>query len=143
MYLLVFHPYLLSLHFVHSTFHIKRLLVLCVVFSIKNLCEPAHCIGKSYVLAFSPSEGFCDRERLREETLYLARAIDKLFVVFGKFLDTQNGNDVLQVFVALQHAAGFVGDTIVLFTDDFGCVRRGARFERINSWVNTQRREGA
>ena len=43
-------------------------------------------------------------ERLRKEPLDLARARHRQLVLVGKLVDAQNGDDVLQVLVALQNA---------------------------------------
>ena len=54
------------------------------------------------VLALQTGELLADRERLREETLDLTRTRNGQLVVFRKLVETENGDDVLQVFVTLQ-----------------------------------------
>ena len=44
-------------------------------------------------------------ERLREEPLDLAGAGDGQLVLVGQFVDAENGDDVLQILVALQDRA--------------------------------------
>ena len=49
-----------------------------------------------------PVKTFSDVERLRQEALDLTRAGHGEFVFFRQFVHAQNGDDVLQVLVALQ-----------------------------------------
>ena len=51
-----------------------------------------------------------DEERLREEALDLAGARDGELVVLGELVHAEDGDDVLEVLVALQDALHLAGD---------------------------------
>ena len=57
-------------------------------------------------------------EGLREETLDLTGAADRLFILLGEFLHAHDGDDILKLPVALQNALDGTGDLIVLLPDD-------------------------
>ena len=50
----------------------------------------------------------------------MRRARDGLLVLVGKLFDAKDGDDVLQVLVALQHALDATGNVEVLLADDVG-----------------------
>ena len=52
-----------------------------------------------------PGEDLGHEHGLGEEALDAARARHGQLVLFGQLLDAQDGDDVLQVLVALQHAS--------------------------------------
>ena len=70
---------------------------------VQDFGEAAHGVAHGHILAGLVGESFGHKERLGEEALYFAGAEHGLPVVVGKFLNAQNGDDVLQVAVALQH----------------------------------------
>ncbi len=111
--------------------------------AVEDLPERTYRVAKRNVLALGTGKGFSDSERLREIALDLARAIYEALVVIGKLLNTQNSDDVLQVFVALEHSLGLVGDTIVFLADDLRRKRGRTGLKRIDRGIDTERGERA
>jgi hypothetical protein len=71
-------------------------------------------------------------EGLGEETLDLAGAEDGHLVLVGQLVHAENGDDVLQVLVALEHLLDAAGDAVVFLADDFRGERLGGGGERID-----------
>ena len=61
-----------------------------------------------------------DEERLGEELLNPPGASHEQLVILAQLVNTENGDDVLQVFVALEDLLYFSRSPVVLFTDDIG-----------------------
>ena len=82
-------------------------------------------------------------ERLREELLDLAGAGHRELVFVGQFVDAQNGDDVLQILVALQHSLHQLGGVVVVVAQDdrIENARRGS--QRIDRRINAQCRDVA
>src|SRR5687768_7077676 len=70
--------------------------------------------GDLDVLAFLAGELLRDVEGLAEEALDLARAADDELVFFAQLIDPEDGDDVLEVAVALEHLLDLAGDAEVL-----------------------------
>ena len=77
-----------------------------------------------------------DVERLGQEALDLARALHELAVLVGELVDAEDGDDVLQLAVALQHRLDLVGDVEVLVAEDLGLEDRRRRVERVDRRVD-------
>jgi len=73
------------------------------VLAIDDFLEAAHGVFDLHILALEAGELLGDVEGLREEALDLAGARDRELLVFAEFVDAQDGDDVLQVLVALQN----------------------------------------
>src|SRR5690348_18331355 len=82
--------------------HVERLLGQVVDFALDDHLERADGFLQRHVLARRAGEYFRHVERLREETLALARAVHGLLVLFGKLVHAKDPDDVLQFLVALQ-----------------------------------------
>src|SRR5205085_10644580 len=82
--------------FLDCALHIERLLGYGVVLALHNFAEAPDGVGQLYVFSREPGELLRDVEGLGEEFLNLARARHRQFVLIGKLVDTQNGDDVLQ-----------------------------------------------
>src|SRR3989338_359017 len=126
-------------YFFYSAFHIKRLLVLRIMLAFQYFAEAAHGFLERNVFPFCSGKCFSDGEWLRKEALDFACSVYQSFVFFGEFLDTQNRDDVLQVFVALEHAARFVRHAIVFFAHDLRRKRSRAGVQWIDGWIDTKR----
>ena len=88
-------------------------------------------------MPFLPVNCSATIERLAEEALDLAGPADDQLVFFAQFVDAEDGDDVLQIAVALEHRLHLAGDAGVLFADDVGGSRRAAgRGERIDGGVD-------
>ena len=84
------------------------------------------------------SENLGDSERLAQETLELTGTLDGKLVSFRKFIHTQNGNDILEGLVLLEHLLDTGGGVVVLFTDNTGVEHTRLGVERVDSGVDTQ-----
>ena len=69
-------------------------------------------------MSLGAGEDFRDVERLTQEALDLAGAVDGELVLGGKLVHTQNRDDVLKVLVALEYLLDAAGDRIVFLSDD-------------------------
>src|SRR5688572_24897006 len=92
-----------SLDLVDFTFHVEGLLTFVVVFAVQNFPKTSNSVFQGYVSARNAAEDFGHMERLGEEALDAARPRYSLLICIAEFFHTQNGDDILQVFVALQY----------------------------------------
>ena len=69
---------------------------------------------------------------LRQEPLDAPGALDELLVLFGQLVDTEDGDDVLKVLVALQDSDDFLSHAVVLVTDDTRVEDGRARGQRVH-----------
>src|SRR5690606_1874978 len=89
-----------------------------IEFAVENHLEAADSVLDRNVFAGRTGEHFGDVERLREETLDLAGAVNGELVLRGEFIETENRDDILQILVALEHALALTGDLVVLLADN-------------------------
>ena len=80
----------------------------------------------------APGERLADEERLREELLDLAGARHGQLVVVGELVHAEDGDDVLQVLVALQHALDLLRHVVVLLADDVRVEDAAGRGQRVH-----------
>src|SRR5581483_8880100 len=78
---------------------------------------------------------------LREEALDLAGARNRQLVFIRQFVDTQNRDDVLQVFVALQNTFHHLGRAVVVLPDDQRVENAAGGGQRIDRRVNADCRD--
>src|SRR5688572_8095233 len=100
--------------------HVEGLLGQVVEGAGQNLLEARDRLFERHVLAGAARELLSHEERLRQEALDLAGARHGGAVVFAQLVHTENGDDVLQVFVLLQGLLHLAGDRVVLLADDVG-----------------------
>ena len=62
------------------------------------------------------------------------------FVVFAQLVDTENGDNVLQIFVALQNLLHVASGAVMFFADDVGLQRAAGGGQRIHSRRDFRRR---
>src|SRR5579859_1986533 len=89
-----------------------------VVLAVQNLAERAHRLAQRHVDALQTGELLGRDERLAEELFHLARASHQHFVVFRQLVHAQDGDDVLQVLVALQHPLHLARRVVVVHAHD-------------------------
>ncbi len=77
-----------------------------------------------------------DVERLAQEALDLAGAVDLELVLVGELVDAEDGDDVLQLLVALQHLLDVGRRPVVLLAEDVGLEDRRRRVERVDRRVD-------
>ena len=82
-------------------------------------------------------------EGLREEALDFARAGNQELVIVGELVDAQDGDDILQILVALEDPFHLQGNAVVLGADDIGIQEPGGGGERIHRRVQPLLRNGA
>ena len=114
-----------------------------VEFAVENHLEAADGVLDRDVFAGRTGEHFGDGERLREEALNLARAIDGGFVLGRKFIEAEDGDDVLEILVALEHALEFAGNAVMLLADDGNFERFRDGRERIDCGIDAEFGDGA
>ena len=59
-------------------------------------------------------------ERLGQETLNAAGAVDRSFVLVRKLVHAQDGDDILEFLVPLQNLYHPLGGAVMLLAHDFG-----------------------
>src|SRR6266404_5836454 len=91
-----------------------------------------------YALAFIFSAGELrgDEHRLREEFLDLAGTRHGALVLIGKLFNPENGDDVLQVLVALQNRLHTARNGVVLRADNARIENARGAGQRINRRIN-------
>ena len=118
--------------------HVEGLLGDRVVLAVHDLLEALDRLRDRHVLAGQPGELLRDEERLRQEPLDLARARDRELVLFRELVDAEDGDDVLQVLVALQDLLHRAGDVVVLVADDARVEDARGRRQRIDRRVDAE-----
>merc|ERR1712086_920024 len=88
---------------VHTPHHVESLLWILVERASEEALETTDDVGEGDELAGLASEDLGNVERLREEAFDLARACDSELVLLGELIHTQDGNDILQGLVILEH----------------------------------------
>src|SRR5688500_5315214 len=88
--------------FFDGSHHVKSLLRKIIMLTVDNLAETSDGVFQFHVLSFQTGKLGRNEERLREEALNLARARNNQLVFVGELVQTENGNDVLEILVALQ-----------------------------------------
>ncbi len=82
-------------------------------------------------------EHFGHQKRLRQETFDTTSTMHNQLVVFAQFIDTENGDDVLQFAITLQSRLHASSNRIVLGTHILRVENTAVRSQRIDSGVNT------
>ena len=86
--------------------------------AFNNLFEAFDRVFELHVFSFTPGELRSDVERLREEFLNLAGARNGQLVFVRQFVQTQDRNDVLKIFVALQNLLHVLRGVVVIVADN-------------------------
>ena len=111
--------------------------------ALDDLLEGTNGLLQGHILALIAGELFGNMEGLAEETLYLTGTVNGQLVFVAQFIHTHDGDDVLQLLVALQNALHSTGGFIVLLTHDFRGQDPGGRVQRIHGRVDTQAGDAA
>src|SRR3954465_1274851 len=117
---------------VDAALHEERRLRQIVVLALDDLAERAHRVVDRDVRARRAGERLGDVERLREEALDLARALDRHLVLVGELVDAEDRDDVLELLVALEDLLDARRDLVVLLADDVGLEDRRGRVQRVD-----------
>src|SRR5581483_5031687 len=118
--------------------HVERLLRQRVVLAVDDTAEAADGFFERHILARRAGEHLGDEERLAQEPLDLARARHREFVVFGQLVHAEDGDDVLQFFIALQRLLHVARDAVVLLADDVRVDLAARRVERIDRGIDAE-----
>src|SRR5437016_1375282 len=89
--------------FIDAPSHVEVILTDMVNLPLENLLEATNGFLERNISTFASGEDLRNGKWLREESLHLASASNYQLVFIRKLIDTQDRNDVLQVFVPLQH----------------------------------------
>ena len=87
------------------------------------------------------SEDLCNSERLRQESLKLSGTLNGQLISFRQFVHTQNGNDILQRLVFLEHLLDLGSGIVVVLSDNTGIQHTRFGVKRVDSRVDTQLRD--
>src|ERR1035437_2906085 len=125
-------------HFLDGALHVEGLLGDVVVLARDDLLEAAHGVGNLHISPWDAGELLGNVEGLRKELLHLAGAGHGELVFFRELVDAQNGDDVLQILVALQDALHALGHVVVVLAYDArGKYARG-RGQRIYGRIDAE-----
>src|SRR5437016_1159679 len=128
---------------VDAALHVKVSFGHVVVFAVENFLETADRVGHRNLFAGTAGEHFRHAEGLAQETLNLAGPEDSQLVLGREFVHAQDGDDVLEVLIALEHALNAAGDVIVFVADDVRSERPRIGRERVYGRVDAQFGDGA
>src|ERR1700753_477001 len=105
-------------HFFDGALHVERLLRNIVMLAFDDLFKGANSVSYFYVLTRSSGKHFGDVEGLGKETLHLASAAYRQLVLFREFIDTKNGDNILQFAKALQNTLHTLSHFVVLIPNN-------------------------
>src|SRR6185312_3647920 len=97
--------------------HVEGLLGQRVELAGDDALEAADGVLERHDLAILPGEHLGNVEGLRQEALHLARPVDRELVLFRQLVHAEDGDDVLQLLVALQHRLHAARGVVVLLAD--------------------------
>jgi peptide chain release factor 1 len=112
------------------------------VLALEDLGESADGLGDRHVDARRSCELFGHVERLGEEALDAPRPVHGELVLVGELVDAEDGDDVLELLVALERLLDLVGHREVLLPHDVGLEDRGGRVQRVDRRVDALLRDG-
>ena len=108
----------------------------------KDFLEASDGFLQRYISTWGACELFSYEERLRQESLDLSCASNDDLVVIRKFFHTEDGDDILQFFVALQNSLYAAGYFVVFLAEYVRIKDTGSGVQRIDCRVNTQFGDG-
>src|SRR3712207_1053598 len=115
---------------------VEGLLGQLIVPTLDDLLERADRVLQLDELALEARELLGDEERLREEALEPACPSNDDLILLGELVDAEDGDDVLELLVALQDVLDLLGDLVVLVADDRRVEDSGRGGERIHRRVD-------
>src|SRR5437870_4861095 len=133
----------LLLGFFDGTDHVERLLGEVVPLAFKDFFEATDGVLDADVAALAAGEDFGDEHGLREEALDAARSRNSLLVLLRELFGAEDGDDVLEVSVALEDSLYAAGRVVVLLTDDARVEDSREGGERVDGGVERLLNEGA
>src|SRR5262245_56572536 len=110
------------------------------MFPLDDFLESPHGFAEGDILAFASRKRSRHEEWLREEELDLPGARDHQFVFFRELVNSQDGNDVLQILVLLQNLLHGASCVVVLVTNDARIKNAGGGSQWIDCRIDTHLR---
>src|SRR3990172_4315222 len=104
--------------FFDGAHHVEGLLREVVPLAVEDLAEAADGVFDGDVAALAAGEDLGDEHRLREEALDAAGPGDGELVLFGELFRAEDGDDVLEVSVALEDGLHASGGVVVVLADE-------------------------
>lgn len=108
------------------------------MFACKDFLEASDGFFQRYISSWGTGELFSYEEWLRQESLNLSGAGNDDFVVVGKFFHTEDGDDILQFFVALQNSLYAAGYFVVFLAEYVRIKDTGSGVQGVNGWIDTE-----
>ena len=108
-------------YIVDGTCHQEAALRNLVALAVQNHTEATQGLLQRNIASRHTGKLLCYREALGQETLYLTCPVYRLLILLVQLIHTHDGDDILQLFVSLQHLLYGTCYLIVLMADDFRC----------------------
>src|SRR4029077_13134310 len=121
---------------INRAHHVEGLFRNVVIFAFDDFLEATHGVRNLDVFAFKAGELRGHEHGLRKEFFDFARASNRALVFVRKLLDAENGDDVLQIFVALQNGLHATGDGVMFRADDARIENARVTGQRIDGGIN-------
>src|SRR4051794_13883674 len=118
--------------------HEERLLGIFVELALSEPSERVDGLVERDELARDPRELLGHEERLRQEALDPTGPVDQDAVLLGQLVDAQDGDDVLQVLVALEDLLHAAGDVVVVLAQVARVEDPRGRVERVDSRIDAE-----
>ncbi len=109
-----------------------------IVLAFADLTEATDGVFEFDELPGDVGELLGNEEGLGEEALDTTSASDGEFVVFAEFVHAEDGDNILEVFVALEDLLNHTSDAIVFFADDMGVEDAGGGVEGVDGGVDAE-----
>src|ERR1700722_6284450 len=122
----------LALRLIDAADHVQCALRVVLEFVPQNALTAIERILTAHQLALDAAELFRGKERLRQETLQQARAPDDLAVLGRELLESEHGDDVLQILVLRQRAPDLLRQVVMSFADDARRSHRGSGLQQVH-----------
>src|ERR671934_962382 len=133
----------LSAHLVDGAFHVEVLLGHVVKLTVQDAAEALHRLRDRDVHPGQARKDLGHDHGLRQEALDLPGARHGELIFIAQLVDAEDGDDVLQVLVALQHALDALRDVVVLLAHHTRVEDRRRRGQRIHGREQGLLEEGA
>src|SRR5215472_623677 len=130
-------------HLLDLPLHVEGLLGDVVVLAFNDCFESFHRVGDFHVASLRTGKLLGHMEGLREETLNLAGTRNRELLIFAQFVDTENGDDILQIFVRLQRLLHRLGYVIMLLANNARIENARGRSQWIDGRINSDLGQGA
>eukprot|EP00756_Hemistasia_phaeocysticola_P019160 Hpha_TRINITY_DN15643_c1_g2::TRINITY_DN15643_c1_g2_i1::g.101236::m.101236/K02835/prfA, MTRF1, MRF1; peptide chain release factor 1 len=136
------HALRLTQHRVDTSDHVERHLGHGVVGTHHDLPERLHGVLHVHVVTRHTREHLGHGERLRHVLAHLPRAVHGHLVLLAQLVDTQHGDDVLQLLVLGEHLTHVLRDVVVVHLDHVGVHDTGTALKRVHRRVDARLRHG-